>query len=90
MPNYFIAFDIPFDFNERERRPIAETIMEAFAPYCFQMVTNGWYVRTNQSADGLHRWLRGLVHPAQCTVIRIIDPMFGLPPDSPEWTRDLG
>lgn len=89
MQNYFITFDLAPDANDEERPPIANLIHQAFAPYCVQALSNGWFVRTAMPAEDLRLWLLGTIHPSwHGYVIRITSPMFGFPADLhalPEW-----
>lgn len=89
MANYFISFDLPEMDNEQERVPIAARIHEQFgAVKTFQFTKNGWFINTDWHPDDIRTWLLNEIHPSrQGIVIRITDPMYGVPSDSdlPEW-----
>lgn len=87
MANYFIAFDLPTDANEQDRKTAAEQIQELF-PQNIHPVSNGWIVKTEWLPEDLRLWLFSLIHPStRGIVIRITSPMWGLPADVdlPEW-----
>lgn len=89
MANYFIGFDLSESKNEELRRPMSSVIQETFAPYCFQYLSNGWFIATEWPPEDIRTWLLSEISPSwHGIVIRITSPMFGLPSnvsDLPEW-----